>query len=245
MVLANNHVFHPAIYINAQTMKAFFLPLLALVLLLSACARDVSMNVNQDSIYTEYRIVYDDDQGKSFARATFRFSGATGTILELSAPAEVTVDGEPMAWKPLLGYYEKEYAGIDSQATFLYSDLDNNTYENKVLIAKAIDFPAGLDTLSKGDAFTLSWTGAALGTNESVIVTINGANEADAKVFTQTAPGSSSIILEKNKLEGLVLGTATVLMERFTVQVLEEGTPEGGAVWSRYLADPIQVVVVE
>lgn len=226
-------------------MKLSFLPLLATAMVVSACARDVSMNVNQDSIFTEFRIVYDDDQGKSFARAAFKFSGATGTILELSAPAEVTVDGEAMAWKPLLGYYEKEYAGIDSQATFLYTDLDNNSYENKVVIAKTIDFPAGLDTLSKADAFTLTWTGAALATNESVIVTINGANEADAKVFTQTAPGASAIILEKNKLEGLGLGTATILMERYTVQVLEEGTPEGGAVWSRYLADPIQVVVVE
>ena len=92
--------------------------LLAFVLILSACAREESVNVNQDSIFVEYRLVYDGNQDKTFARATFRFGGATGTLLELSDPATITFDGEVLTWNPLLAYYEKEYAGVVNGGLF-------------------------------------------------------------------------------------------------------------------------------
>lgn len=215
------------------------------LLLVSSCARDVSVNVSQDSIYAEYRLVYEEAEDISYARATFRFGGATGTILELSDPAEVTADGTPLGWKPVLGWYESESAGIDSASTFIYTDLDNNSFENDLLMASSIGFPSDLDSISKSAAFTLEWEGAPLATNESVIITINGINEGDVKVFIQNAAAANEIVLDKDKLEGIGTGEATIFMERYTVQNLLQGTTEGGTVWSRYITTPTKVQITD
>ncbi len=214
-------------------------------LLFSSCARDVSVNVNQDTIYAEYRLVYEAASDKTFARATFRFGGPTGTFLELSSPAEVTADSILLGWKPVLAYYESSVASVDTAATFVYSDLDNNTFKNDVLLAEPVDFPANLDSMSAAAAFTLEWVGMPLATNESVIVTINGSGEGDARVFVQNTPAATEIILDKDKLGDIALGEVTIAMERFTVQDLQEGTTEGGAAWSRWLAEPMKVILTE
>ena len=217
--------------------------LLAIVLLFTACLREESVNVNQDSIYAEYRLVYEADKDKTFARATFRFGGATGTLLQLSDPAEVLIDQEPMTWKPALAYYERESAGAQTSGTFAYTDLDANTFTNAVTLAKPIAFPAGLDTIAQGAAFTLTWEGDPIQAGELVTVTINGINEGDAKIFTTDNIGANEIILAADKLNGLGVGKGTIYMERFQGQLLQEGTSKSGAVWSRYLTGPREIQV--
>lgn len=217
--------------------------LIALPILLFSCETQDSVDVNQDSIYGEYRLVYEAASDKTFARATFKFGGPTGTILELSDPADVTSDGGPMGWKPILVWYESESASTDSSVTFVYTDLDNNSFTNEVSLAHEIDFPAGLDTIRQNAAYTLAWEGLPLATNESVIVTINGINEGDAKIFIQNNPATTEIILDKDKLAGIGVGEATIALERYTIQDIQEGTSEGGQLWSRYIAAPIKVQI--
>lgn len=218
---------------------------LVLALIAFSCARDVSENVNQDSIFTEYRLVYEADQDKTFARATFRFGGATGTILDLTDPAVVTLDGDLLTYKPLFGYFEKDFAGELSGGSFSYTDLDNSTFENAVTLSKAISLSAALDSISQAEAFTLEWEGDPVGEDESVIVTINGINEGDAQIFTTTDQGTTSIILAQNKLAELGIGEARVFIERWTNQELVQATGEGGAVWSRYITGPVLVQIKE
>ncbi|MEM7660430.1 MAG: hypothetical protein AAF399_30280 [Bacteroidota bacterium] len=218
---------------------------LVLALIVFSCARDVSENVNQDSIFTEYRLVNDADQDKTFARATFRFGGATGTILDLTDPAVVTLDGDLLTYKPLFGYFEKDFAGELAGGTFSYTDLDNSTFENAVSLSSAISLPTALDSISQGEAFSLEWLGDPVGEDESVIVTINGINEGDAQIFTTTDQGANAIVLAQNKLTELGIGEARVFIERWTNQELGQATGEGGAVWSRYITGPMLVQITE
>lgn len=228
-----------------KTPKSIFAAILSLPFLLFSCETQESVNVNQDSIFGEYRLVYEAASDKTSARATFRFGSATGTILELSDPAEVTTDGTLMNWRPVLAWYEAESASTDSSATFVYTDLDNNTFTNQVTLASEIDFPTSIDTIHQDAAYTLSWQGLPVATNESVIVTINGINEGDAKVFIQNSPATTEIVLDKDKLAGLGIGEATITIERYTIQDLQEGTSEGGLLWSRYIATPAAVVIAQ
>lgn len=203
----------------------------------TSCNREDSDNVNQDKIYAQYRIVYEADKGKTFARATFRFSNGTGTLLELNPPAEVKSDNVTMPWKPALAYYESEYAGIKNSAAFSYSDHDNNTFNNTVNLTSAIAFPA-IDTIDQSMAYSLTWVGDDIQAGESVIVTIDGANENDTQIFTLASVGSTQIILDQNKLGDLGVGTATIYMERWENYTINQATSAGGAVWSRYVATP-------
>lgn len=211
--------------------------------LFAACESEESVNVNQDKIYTEYRLVYESNQDKSFARSTFRFGSPTGTQLELSSPASVSVEGDPLTWRPLLAYYDKSYAGVIDTKTFSYTDLDDNTFVNTVEMAKPIDFPASLTEISKSSAFAFSWDGEPLESGESVIVTVNGTNEGGLQIFTINELGATEIILAANQLSKVATGSAKLLMERWSNQTLVQGTGEGGAVWSRYIATPIDVTI--
>lgn len=221
------------------------LPLLALGLAVVACQRDESVNVNQDSIWAEYRLVYDAAEDKTFARATFRFGGAGGTLLELSDGAEVSFEGDALSYRRALAYYQREYAGVVSGGEFSYTDLDGNTFVNQVELSPAIAIPASLDTIPKGAAYALTWEGDPLAAGESVIVTLNGQLEADAKIFTTEDIGATEIILDQDKLAEVGSGTVRITLERFKAQVIQDGTGEGGAVWSRYLSGVQEIQVVD
>ena len=203
---------------------------------LASCTRSESVNVNQDSIYTSYRVVYEADDDKSYARATFRFGGAGGTLLELSDPAEVLVNNDPMAWRPLLAYYEKDFAGAQVVASFTYTDLDGNTFSNRATLADSIAFVPGIDTVDQSAAFTLEWLGAPLGVGEIVSVTISrGLGEDETKVFSTIVPGSNEIVLEQDRLAEIPGGEASIFIERRKDQELSQGTGEGGILFSRYV----------
>ena len=225
------------------TIRLPFLPLLCISFLLSACAIDETIDVDQDSIFTEYQLVYDASKNSTMASAIFRFEGQQGTVLELSDPAEVTVKQEPMTWKAAKGQYEREWDGKDSLSIFAYHDLNNNTFSNTVLMAADIAVPQSLLNISKAEELMLEWEGKELATNESVVVTIFGAGQNNGKVFTQTSPATTSITLDQGKLKDLAEGEGSILIERWAVQVQEEGSRVGGATSSRYLAKPVRVMI--
>ena len=85
-----------------------------IILNMTSCKREDSDTVNQDTIWTRYELFYDDNESKSYARATFRFSNAAGTKLELSEGAEVRFNDELIPWNNGLAYYEVELPGFQS-----------------------------------------------------------------------------------------------------------------------------------
>lgn len=135
---------------------------IAAIMMLSSCAREDSSSVDQDKIWTSYEMFYNANEDKTYARATFKFSNATGTHLELVNDSEVLVNDEPMTWKPLLAYYEKEYAGLVSSGEFNYTDLDGSNFVNTVNIVNSIALPA-IDSVARDAAYELTWDGVELG----------------------------------------------------------------------------------
>lgn len=209
----------------------------ALLILSSAfffsCERETADSVDQDKIFTEYELFYNANEDKTYARATFKFSNALGTKLELVESAQVSFNNDILAWQPALAYYEKSYAGFVDSGSFLYTDLDGSTFQNEVSV-KTIGFPAPLDTISRDSAFELTWTGDALSAGDDVTVVINGVLEGDAQTFYTNDENASSIILGKNKLEQLGAGSSTIWMDRRTYPGLAQGTSSGGYVVGRY-----------
>ncbi len=211
------------------------------IMLLSSCAREDSSSVDQDKIWTSYEMFYNANEDKTYARATFKFSNATGTHLELVNDSEVIVNDEPMTWKPLLAYYEKEFAGLVSSGEFSYTDLDGSNFINTVEIINSIAFPA-IDSVSRDAAYELNWDGADLEIGESVLVTINGINEGDAQIFSQANVGAGSIILDKDKLEKLPAGSADVWMDRSLISTPQAATSAGGLMNGRYRAENTSII---
>jgi len=217
---------------------------LGLTMTLASCESESSENVNQDRIYTDYSLVYDKGEDKTYVRAAFKFGSATGTALQLKDPSVVTVDGETMTFYPLLNYYEKQYAGQRGQATFTYKDGAGKTYVNTVSDLQPAEFPASFTALSKTSAYTLTWDGPPLRTPEVLDVLLDGPGQSDPiQYFQTTAPGSTSLILEANKISQVLSGTGQAVMNRTQILPLQQGTSAGGTRSARYQAQPRSVQI--
>lgn len=211
----------------------FLAAALMLILLVTSCVRENSVDVNQDRIHTAYELYYNANQDKTYAQAVFKFSNAAGTNLELTSPSEVTFNGDVLSFKSGLAYYEKEYAGLVDTGTFVWKDTDGNEYTNTIHI-NMIDYPAVLDTIPRDAAYELFWQGDSLNANESVVLTVNGVLEGDAQIFYQSNINATSIILALNQLQNLGQGQGTLWMDRFYEPVLTEKTSAGGTIKGHY-----------
>jgi hypothetical protein len=208
--------------------------LAGLLLSLSSCKKEPSDSVDQDKIWAEYQLIYDNNTKITYARAIFKFSNAAGTVLELKSPATVKCDNDVLTYNPTLGYYEKQYTVFKQTGVFKYTDLDNNNFQNTVNIKDTVGFPASLDTIDKSAAFELSWTGDALEANESVTVWLNGNHEGDSRLFSTNGVGATSIIFPQNQLTQMGTGPGTIAMERLYSPAISQATSAGGLITAKY-----------
>lgn len=215
--------------------KLNYLLLLTISLSLFSCKKESSDNVNQDKIWAEYQLIYDNNTKITYARAIFKFSSITGTVLELKDPAKVMFNNDLLSYNPTLGYYEKQYTSFVTTGTFKYTDLDNNTFLNTLTITDTVGFPAGLDTIIKSTPFELVWTGAPLKANETITVWLNSNVEGDARLFSTNMVNSTSIIFPVNQLTQLGVGPYGMLaMERLHNPPISQATSAGGLITIKY-----------
>ena len=80
-------------------------------MILASCTIEDSSDVNQEKIYADYEVFYNSNTDKTLAVAKFKFGGATGTVLQLTDPAQVTFNGDKLAFKPIYSGHIKEFAG--------------------------------------------------------------------------------------------------------------------------------------
>jgi len=211
-----------------------FLSLLFIGLMLfNSCIREESSDVNQDKIHTAYEMFYNANQDKTYARAIFKFSNVLGTQLQLTAPSQITFNGDVLTFQNTLAYYEKEYAGYIASGTFVWSDVNGISYTNTVH-NKVIDYPANLDTIPRNAAYEMFWVGDSLSANERVVLTINGILEGDVQVFSQNNLHAKSIILALNQLQTLGQGQGSMWFDRYYEPGLTEKTSAGGSITARY-----------
>lgn len=221
-------------------MKHFVNTLLAFAILLPAfmfnsCKKENSDTVDQDKIWTYYEVYYDKNQDKTYARATFKFSNALGTNLQLSAPATVSFNGDVLIFQSALAYYEKQYAGFISGGTFSYTDKDNNTFSNSISGIRTIAFPP-IDTIHTANSYTLTWVGDSLTASESVSLWLDGINQNNSEFFYQNNITSHSIICAANQLQNLGNGNGTGWMERVYAPAIQHATSAGGEIKGKYKA---------
>jgi hypothetical protein len=206
---------------------------LALAFLFHACTTEQSSDVKQDRIFTQYELFYNANEDITYARAWFRFGNATGTLLELSAPSQVTFEGEALSFVKLLGYYEKKMAGLKTEGTFKWEDSDGKSFQNKISL-KPIEYGVIPDTVSRSKAFDIPWKGDALGDNEVVGVWINGINEGDAQAAITIQKGTNSIIMPLDRMSKIGIGKGTIYMDRRFSPALGEKTGAGGSISAVY-----------
>lgn len=211
-----------------------FVSALITMLAFTSCNKEDSDSVNQDKIYTAYEFNYNKNTDITSVRVWFRFGNILGTPLELKSPACIAFNGDTMPFKSSLSYYELLYPGTLTTGTFVYNDLDNNTYSNTIAMAKTVDWPAIVDTIQRSINNQRTCIGDSLGAGEKFITKVAGPGNIDPQYFTTTGVGVQSVTLLSSQLIMVNPGMGTVRLERKYEPVLQQKTLAGGSITSVY-----------
>ena len=205
-----------------------------LVVGLGACKKEVTVNVNQDKIFTHYELRYDENSNTTTATATFRFSNENGTRLKLSEPSPVTVVSQTMEWSEENGNYSKQYSGLTPTVMFDWVDLDGNTFSNSAEI-RDIDYPAVTPDYSFADPIShFQWEGAPLDSFESVFLTLDGTGSTDTRVFSVDSFGATTITIDSLRLSEIDSGEVVMALRKLYSTDLVEATSKGGLIEGSY-----------
>lgn len=217
------------------------------LLLVSSCNKEDSSDVNQDKIYTDYEIFYNQNEDKTHAVARFRFGGATGTLLELTdeTGADVKFNGTVMPYNNWYGGHHLEFAGRLESGSFTYTNTEGSTYTNSIPQGDTIAFPIDFDTIIKSQANTLTWVGSALGADQHVGIFVGTPTWGQDALFLQAQEGATNLVMGVNQMANLATGAANVYMDRSTAVNVTQGTSEGGRMRYRYRCTNQSVMVIE
>lgn len=143
-------------------MKRFLIVIL-LMGLISSCRKD-SSEIEQNRIYQEYDVVFNNQTGNTEVSATFREDDAFGKILRLTGGAKVYFNEQQISGKS--NFYET-YAGFVSPVKIEFVDSDGKKYTNYSFGINYVDV-SPLENFISGTNNYFSWGGSAVGENESV-----------------------------------------------------------------------------
>jgi hypothetical protein len=224
--------------------KSLLLVLFVSSTLFVACEGEESASVDQDRIYTSYELLYDQNTDKTYARAQFRFGNILGTLLQLSAPAEVRFNDDVLAFKPGLIYYEKEYASQVTNGTFTYKDADGVEYKNTASNLPTIAFPSNFTNVTRNQANTFTWAGTPLTLGEEVYLFIGNTTTVNTQTFYTNKVGATNMVLSAEKLNNLAPGVAAEAdVYRDRIDSLSQKTSAGGFIKLNYRAQKKPITV--
>lgn len=215
--------------------KVVFLSLLV-ISILTSCAKENASDVNQDKIYTDYEVFYNQNTDKTWVVAKFRFGGPTGTILELDSTSYVTFNGDTLTYNPLYTGHFKEYAGRITSGIFKYENVAGQIFINSIPAVDVIAFASDFDTLKKTQAQTITWVGTPLSNDEAVGILIGNGAWGQAALALQDQDGATNIVLGITQMTSLAIGNSTVYMDRQHELNVMEGTSKGGRIRAKYRA---------
>ena len=215
------------------------------VLFFTACKKEASINIDQNRIYSDYEVKYDQESNRTTVQATFRVDHNSGKKLELTYPSRVGFNEEAMSWRNLAGIYEAHFSGNITHGSFTYFDAEGNRFDNAGAAINPIDLPYGMNNISKNGNFFLPWNGAALQQGETVEVVISGGSQSGKETFQATVVGASYISLPEYKLDRLEVGTARIQISREKTVSLQQSNLSGGRITSKYESREIMVDITE
>ncbi|NJN25780.1 MAG: hypothetical protein HC819_07350 [Cyclobacteriaceae bacterium] len=218
--------------------------LLMASLAMFSCETESSGDVAQDRIFTNYELIYLQDEDKTQAKAIFTFGTATGTRLQLAEGAIVTFNDQPIPYNSLLGMYELELSGLTNSGTFKYVDLENKTFTNTVQL-RAIGFAATVPSkIDRSKSTEITWTGEPVGAGvSSVVATVVPNNLGQTKLFIEADEGAKTVILNPVELLKIDPQPAKLFIERKDVPIIQQASSAGGLLTASYRAASVSVTL--
>ncbi len=218
---------------------------MTVILFFTSCQREESINIDQNRIYTEYSYTYDSEKSQSIMEASFRIDNNGGKRIELSYPARIAFDGENMGYRKTFGDYQLKRTGNLNNGSFVYTDLDGNSYENNISLLRSIELPFGLTSINRNGNFFLPWTGDALQPGETISVIIDPQGEGSNRTFTTSSTGATHIVLDEFKLRQIEPGFAKIEIIREQSNSITSAPLSGGRMEVKYKSREVNIEITD
>lgn len=169
-----------------------FLLFVGIIALFSSCRKDSSA-IDQNRIYQEYTVVYNDHTGNTEVSAVFHEDNISGKRLKLTGGAKVYFNGKRITGK---SSFNETYSGFISPVKIEFEDSNGKKYTNYSYGINYIDGNPYENFISGTNNY-FSWYGSAVGANESVTFYAKNqdGNSNNQSVYQQ---GVSAINLNAN-----------------------------------------------
>jgi hypothetical protein len=214
-----------------------------------------SNTVQASQIYQIYTV--ETSKTKTETVAAFRIGGATGTTLELTSPAGILYNDQPMpvsAPSNLIGTnykmkgtdYRTFSNNFQSTHEFSYTDADGKTYVNSITLAPVeISAKAAINLETENPSMIqLSRT---IGANETLIFALDARPDEEI-------PTDGNTIYFNEKRNAIIITpqywSAKQVRPQFDLQIkikksggISNGTPLGGSISAVYKAVPVTINV--
>lgn len=210
-----------------------------------SCRKENSEDIDQENIWTDYRVIINHQIDKVIARATFKNASQVGENLKLGKEASVTANAIDLEWSPVYNWYEQEIPNA-IQVKYVFTDNDENTHNATLNIDTTITYDSNLnknDSLVKGDLQFVPWANAtALNEGEVVnLVLVQGETIDAVKTDSVNATG---VYIPATFLNLFQLGNAEAHFEKWVPGSMTSPTSAGGLTWGHYISRKIDVKIV-
>lgn len=219
------------------------LAFLLIITMTFACRKENSEKVDQNEIWTDYRVVYNSDLNKTFARASFKHENSNGEALILSGKSEIKMNNQNPEFQSAYQWYQTIYSGIQSSVNFSYTDLDDNSFQNNINLSPSIQVP-DVDSIFMDSSTVITWNGEELKANETVWMVVFDSSLAVIPVLKSDTLGNNSLFLSADSLNVLKSDSVTIHFERWLKQDVN-GTSAGGQAYGHFISRKKRVKVVK
>jgi hypothetical protein len=224
-----------------------------LILLITSCGSSEigeSKDVNQATIYQDYKIVYeegvDDDLVEVWSQ--FRFAGDDGTTLVLTKPSNITFDGQPIKVdsSDLTGAFYRLQLPVKNffgKHRFLFTDINENKFVNEFSF-DSFRLSALPATVSKTQPLNIQFEAAPLAGDDYIeLAAINTDSTFSIKHLASASGNVITIpVSELQRQKGNKLKLEMLVCRKIPLQ---QFTKEGGQLIIYYSPKPLEAVLTE
>ncbi len=230
--------------------KSFrIVPFVSVLLMIGSCASNEigqSRDVNQQTVYQQYDVQYDEAGNTATLTAWFRFAGVNGTTLVLNEPSRFECDGETIKVdsSEFSGAFYKTVLQADrslGRHRLVFTDIDKKRYENEFSLDRfqLEQVPA---SIRRADSVNIFFEGPALEGKDYIELTTDNTDSAFNLTHLATDQGNYITIpaaqLQRQKGKAFSL-YATLYRER----PLLRQTKEGGLISTRQSTRPVSIAI--
>lgn len=230
-------------------MKTILLAFTASLLLLSACDTieiGRAKDVNPETVWQQYNVLYDEADDSVVCHAQFRFAGANGTSLILDSGSNLMLDNKLLQVDNSSSggaYYLKvshtgKFAGNHS---FTYTDINGKKYENSFVFTPIILQDSLPESINPHSDLKLRFSGLA--DNESVNISLSDTAYSEMNLDSNFVLSNQSIIIPASCIAKMTTGPLKLQVEYEKKLPLQQTAKEGGEINFVYALKPRMITL--